>query len=198
MTNERDLRKARPRLTGPEFFQACAYAAIATWAVVFWVFPPAAFVTALDANTRIFWLLAVLVGATTALVGLITRIDLKVELPGIIFSIFGPLAYAMSQLYYVVYPPTPPPGFRPVNPHDRYALIIYATIPIWFLMVRMWQLVRQARLAKGARRASKSTAIHLIEDRSDTGPVVVVPMPKRPAHEVMRDAENLLHGGDDE
>lgn len=190
-----------PRSWG-EFWQAMAYGAIGSWAVVFWFYPPTAFVNALDAHTRIFWLLFVLLGAITAIIGLLTRMDLKVELPGIIFTMFGPLAYSMSQAYYVLFP-VPIPGST-VRLSDRYALIIYAMIPIYFLMVRLWQLTRQAKLAKRARRASRVVASELMEfgvARVETGPITLVATDrhyhgKRPAHEVIRDAENLLQHKD--
>ncbi len=202
------IRVRQPRTWG-EFFQACAYGAVGSWAVVFWLYPPTAFVAALDASTRVFWCLAVLTGALTGVIGLITRLDLKVELPGVLFMLLGPLAYATSQVYYVVYPPVVPANAAIPRTQDRYALIIYASIPIFFLLVRLVQLLNQARTAKRARQASSRAARQLIEigvTEMTTGPVTIVTTAhvnsvgtvKRPAHEVMRDAENFLHPGGEE
>lgn len=112
------------------------------WAVMFLIFPPAAFVNALDIITRSFWMGFTFIGALLAFLGSMLRIDIKMELPGLAFALLGPLFYFASQLYYVLYP----------LPHEtfstRAALVIYAILPGILLFPRTWELYAEGRKLK--------------------------------------------------
>jgi hypothetical protein len=131
------------RPTGEDLLRALGYAVIMVWAALFYFFPPTAFVSSLDVLTRTLWMGITFLGAFVAFVGSITRIDLKLEFPGLLFAQIGPLLYFLSQIYYVM---NPGPGDLP---NSRVALIAYAILPGVLLLPRTCSLMVAAfRLRK--------------------------------------------------
>lgn len=78
-----------------------SYALGAAWAVVFFLRTPAAFDVGLDRFILGGWMAVTLVGAVMAIAGVILRIDLKLELPGVIIMAIGPALYALQQGFLV-------------------------------------------------------------------------------------------------
>lgn len=136
------MQQGKPRPTGEDYLRALGYAAIMVWAVAFMIFPPTAFVNGLDFATRAFWMAATFTGSTLALLGAILRIDIKLELPGLAFTLVGPLLYFASQLFYL----THPPAGETFN--TRAALVIYAILPGILLLPRTYALYAEGRRLK--------------------------------------------------
>lgn len=134
-----------PRLTLEEYSRAVAYLILLTWAILFEIYPPLS-VADLDPVTRSVWMSVVMLGAVAAFIGVITRIDLKLELPGILLSCLGPLFYAFANLYLVIFPLEPEVG---VNP--RISIVVYVVLPLALMLPRAFALITEAdRLRKAA------------------------------------------------
>jgi hypothetical protein len=119
-----------------------AYFGFMVWTVLFLVFPPLAYVDTLDLATRIFWMGVCFVGATGALSGALLRLDIKLELPGLILLAIGPLFYCAAQVYYLVHPPVH------MDPSARIALAVYALLPLLLIVPRMYGLYHESRRLK--------------------------------------------------
>lgn len=136
------LQQGKPRPTGGDYLRALGYLGIMLWAVAFMIFPPTAFVNGLDFATRLFWMMVTFTGSALALLGALLRIDIKMELPGLTFTLVGPLLYFASQIYYVSHP-LPNETFS-----TRAALVIYAILPGILLLPRTFELYAEGRRLK--------------------------------------------------
>ena len=125
-----------------DYLRALGYFTIFLWALLFLNFPPTAFVSELDSWTRAFWLGITMLGSAAAFMGAITRIDIKLEFPGILITQIGPLFYFASQLYYVLFPTDV------TGTNGRNALIVYAILPGVLLLPRTWHLYTESRRLK--------------------------------------------------
>lgn len=125
-----------------DVLRAVAYFVVLLWAVVFLVYPPEAYVSTLDVATRIFWMSVCGLGAAVAVLGAIFRLDLKVELPGLIFMGIGPLFYFAAQMFYNLNP------LPDTLPTARYALTFYALLPLMLTLPRMYGLYAESRRVK--------------------------------------------------
>jgi hypothetical protein len=134
-------RSNRPQVE--DILRAAGYLTVFVWATLFMLFPPSAFVTELDGWTRSFWLSITMLGALAAAAGSFTRIDIKLEFPGILIAQIGPMFYFASQLYYVVFPSSVTGGAN-----SRIALIAYAILPGVLLLPRTWHLYVESRKLK--------------------------------------------------
>lgn len=135
-------KKRRPRPTFEDILRALAYLGFAVWAALFLVFPPVAYLDALDVATRAFWMVVTGVGALMATVGVLLRWDLKGEFPGLIFMLIGPIFYFVAQIYYVI---DPLPG---ADPHARISFSIYAILPVLLILPRLYALYMESRRLK--------------------------------------------------
>lgn len=131
-----------------DYLRALGYFTILVWAVLFMVFPPASAADSLEYSTRLGWLLASGAGAFVALLGALFRIDLKLELPGLLFSLIGPLMYFCTQAYYVAFPP------EGDITNNRIALIAYAFLPFVLLLPRTYILLADSRRLKRINTAA--------------------------------------------
>lgn len=91
------------RLQLGDVLRAAAYTALGNWALMYAIFPPPSFV-ALATYTRVIWLGITVFGAVLATIGSLTRLDYKVELPGLMFMSVGPLFYTLINLWFFFLP----------------------------------------------------------------------------------------------
>lgn len=137
------------------------------WAVLFMIFPPFSFLSDLTLVTRSFWLIVTFIGATLAFLGAVTRIDIKLELPGLLITLIGPLFYFLGQLYYAIWP------FPGDPPNSRIAILAYALLPGLLLLPRTfalyWEARRLKRITTNNRALSKelSTAKTFLAGKED-------------------------------
>jgi hypothetical protein len=143
---KKTLNKIRPTLV--DLVRATGYMIIIAWAILFLFYPPEAFVSSIDIVIRVFWMGVTIVGAGLAALGALTRIDLKLEFPGLLFALIGPLFYFASQAFYVTFPD---PG---VDQTGRVALIAYAILPGVLLLPRALELYKTG---KGLQKTSVET-----------------------------------------
>ena len=134
-----------------DVLRAITYFVVLLWAVVFLVYPPEAYVSTLDVATRIFWMSVCAAGALVAVFGSILRLDLKVELPGLIFMGIGPLFYFAAQVYYSLHP------LPDTSPTSRYALTFYALLPLLMTVPRMYALYAESRRVKLIRQTAAAS-----------------------------------------
>lgn len=152
-----------------DHLRAVGYVAFALWSVAFLLFPPISVVSSLDTLTRVVWMSLVCIGAVVAFIGAERRIDFKMEFPGLLLLLLGPLFYFVSQAFYVLYP-----TLESGPPVNRYALAIYATLPGLALIPRTYSLWRDSRRQKKINLASIESARMFLESTS-TGEVRTVP-----------------------
>lgn len=138
-----NLKARPPRPQLEDYLRSVGYANFAVWAVLFFVVPPSAFVSELDLIFRLIWVSATFVGAVAALIGSLTRIDIKLEFPGLLLALIGPTFYTLSQFYLVV---QPPPG---ADPSQRIALTAYALFGVTLLLPRAVSLLVEKNRLKG-------------------------------------------------
>lgn len=136
------IRPARER--SDALLRALGYLNLMVWAVLFFVFPPNTFISHLAELSRLLWLAIAFTGATMAFVGALTRIDIKLEFPGILLALVGPSFYTISQLYLSVAP------LSGVDPTQRFALSAYALLPVTLLLPRAVSLLREKNRLKDA------------------------------------------------
>lgn len=130
------------RPTVEDLLRAVAYLAIMAWTIVFLVFPPVAYQDEIDVATRITWMGITFLGAGTAFLGSIFRFDLKVELPGLVFALIGPLFYFAAQVYFVSHPE------YLSEQMGREHLVVYAALPILLTLPRIYALYAESRRQK--------------------------------------------------
>ena len=133
-----------PKPMVEDYLRAVGYLNVMAWAVLFFFFPPAAFLSELAVISRLLWLLVAFVGGGMAFIGAIKRIDIKLEFPGILLAVVGPVFYTLSQFYLVVYPPA-----TDVIPGQRIALVAYALLGVTLLLPRAVSLLVEKNRLKG-------------------------------------------------
>ena len=137
----------RPRPAVEDYLRALGYLNLMAWTVVFYFFPPSAFLSELAELSRLLWLSVAFVGGAMGLAGALLRIDLKLEFPGILLGMIGPLFYALSQTYLTIYPLDPTvPGSQ------RLALAVYACLPITLQLPRLIGLLLEKNRLKGLKK----------------------------------------------
>lgn len=153
------------RLPSEDRARVFAYAGLALWGVVYAIFPPISSQLALDFTLRMIWMSVTVIGAVVAMIGLLKHIDIKMEMPGLTFALLGPLFYTVTQLSFVI-APTSSSG----DPASRYALLVYALLPVLFALPRIIGLLSAARRLKRINTESVDTA-RLLLDQLHSGPV---------------------------
>lgn len=139
-------------IRGADVARILAYSSLAAFAAVIFFFPPTSFSNALETSTRAMWCGTAAIGAVMAVVGVITRRDLKVEFPGLHVMLLGPAFYAFAQFWYILNPNlTALAGAVPTSPSQRYALAAFAVYGTLMILPRLLELRdtrRQTRLAR--------------------------------------------------
>lgn len=136
--------KARtPRPMIEDYLRALGYANLATWSVLFFTFPPTAFLSELAELSRFIWLSVTFLGSAMAFAGALLRIDIKLEFPGLLLAFIGPVFYTVSQFYLAVQP------LEGADPTQRIALVSYALLPVTLLLPRAVPLLIEKNRLKG-------------------------------------------------
>lgn len=155
--------RVRPRPQPEDYLRALSYGVLAAWGVVYLFFPPASTLEALDTTLRYIWMTVTILGSVLAIVGALRRVDLKMELPGVAFAMLGPVFYFLTQVTFVI-APTESSG----PPETRFALMVYALLPVLFVLPRIVSLLTEARRLKKINTESVETA-HAIMQTLSTG-----------------------------
>lgn len=146
-----------------DILRATAYSVLMVWAVLFLVFPPLAYVSTVEVVTRLTWMGITFTGALLATVGSLTRYDLKMELPGLVIAIIGPIFYFAAQVYYVV---LPVPGIDVV---PRIAFTAYTILPAFLMLPRIHELSSEAEKMKKVHRSSlRKRAMEAVDSGQNT------------------------------
>lgn len=141
------------RLRFDDFLRSLGYIAIACWAVLYQLDPSAIVSDQVQPWVQILWLGICFFGAVLASLGCILKIDIKLELPGLLFMMVGPLLYFGATIYRVyaisLAEGIQPPGLIP--------LLIYSILPVILLLPRAFNLYSDVLMsrARSAERASK-------------------------------------------
>lgn len=140
MVGKKNFNRLRP--TVEDLLRTLGYLTLTLWTVTFLIFPPLAYLDQLDFFTRLAWLGITGLGAFVAALGSVFRFDLKVELPGLVFALIGPVFYFAAQLYFNVHPSTLTliVGTKP--------LVVYSVLPAILLLPRIWALYIESRRQK--------------------------------------------------
>ena len=115
------------------------YFALGAWAILFAVFPATVFSRTLDLAVLYAWMSFTLLGALISALGSLTRIDLKMEFPGLLVVVSGPIFYSICQIYFTVFPSAAGDNI------NRTALIVYAAIPAILLLPRIYSLRSESK-----------------------------------------------------
>lgn len=155
-------RIGKPHLYREDVLRAIGYFSILIWAIVFTLYTPADIAQQIPDYGKLVWLASTLLGAATACVGALTRIDLKMELPGIIFILPGPIWYCSLEVWFTVFPiaQTPPGG--------HIALSVFSLIPAILLLPRLAALQVESSTAKKMVIASHELEKLLREQTRDS------------------------------
>ena len=127
-------RALRPRRE--DYLRALGYFNFLVWSIVFFFVPPDIFLNELTAGSLALWMLITAIGSVLAMCGVLTRVDLKLELPGVLLMLVGPIFYTLSQVYLTVFPVA-----AEVGSTNRVALIIYALLGVTLLLPHTFALV---------------------------------------------------------
>jgi hypothetical protein len=129
--------KFRP--TPEDLLRSAGYLTILVWSILYTMFPPLAVTNSLDTFTRYIWMGATCMGASIALLGSVLRIDLKMELPGVLIALIGPILYSASQMYFVAFP------LAGDHAGSRIAFIVYSMLPAILLLPRSHELYAESK-----------------------------------------------------
>ena len=137
------FKAPRPKPLVEDYLRALGYLNLMVWTVLFYAFTPSSIQNELDDISRTVWLSVSFVGAAMAFAGSMLRIDIKLEYPGILFALVGPVFYVVSRVYFVFVPP------EGANVSDGIAIVSYAMLPITLLLPRAISLVNEKNRLKG-------------------------------------------------
>jgi hypothetical protein len=137
-----------PRPTFEDLLRGVAYLSLTLWGVLFLIYPPVAYVDSLDILTRLSWMGVGILGSTMAALGAFTRIDIKLELPGLLLTLIAPVFYWAAQVYFILHPTEGAPAT------SRVALAAYAIIPFFLMLPRVYALYAESQRLKRINSAS--------------------------------------------
>lgn len=162
------IRNTGPlRPTFEDILRAIGYLTLVVWGVMFLCFPPDAYINTVDIASRLSWMGIGILGSSLAVVGSLTRIDIKLEFPGILLALIAPLFYSAAQVYFSIYP------LVGTNPTSRFALAVYAIVPFFLMLPRAYALYAESRRLKRITVASsKAWALSHPDEVEQTGRAV--------------------------
>ena len=141
-----------------DYLRALAYFGLLCWSILFSIFNPIDINPDILPLTRVIWMGATMIGAFWACLGALVRIDLKMELPGLILAFVGPLFYYALQMFYI---------FHPIHPGDdisgRIPLSCYVLLPCLLMLPRMFGLISEARRLRKIVESSRELEALLAE-----------------------------------
>lgn len=124
------------RLRFDDFLRSLGYIGIGLWALLYSLNPSEIVQNQVQTWVQFLWLGVCFVGAFLATLGCVLKIDIKLELPGILFMLMGPLLYFGTNVYRVFEITTtdqePVQGLIP--------LVVYALLPVLLLLPRIFSL----------------------------------------------------------
>lgn len=153
LKNERTSVRRRDNSKSVRLARAISYLGFSVWATIFWFYPPVVFVSAVDDFTRYGWLIAVSFFGIMATVGVLTRIDIKIELPALCGLLLGPILYTATQFWLIAHPQFL--AAQGGTPEQRYALTAFAILPALQLMPRIVMLVQRTQEMKRSSYAAE-------------------------------------------
>lgn len=119
-----------------DFLRSVGYIGLALWAVLYVLHPSPIVEYSVQPWVQTLWLGVAFVGAIMAALGCVLKIDIKLELPGILFMLVGPLLYFVTNIYLLAAPGT--------QDDTRIAsllpLVVYAVLPVLFILPRVFDL----------------------------------------------------------
>lgn len=128
------------RLRFEDFLRSLGYIALAVWAVLYSLYPSAIVNENVQPWVQYLWMGVSIAGALLAVLGCILKIDIKLELPGILFMLVGPLLYFATTSYRAftraVEGLEQPAGLVP--------LIVYSLLPVLLLLPRIFSMYSDA------------------------------------------------------
>lgn len=134
------------RLRVEDFLRSLGYLGLALWAVLYSLHPSEIVNVEVQPWVQILWLGISFTGAILAAVGCITKIDIKLELPGILFMMVGPLLYFIVNTWRV-FTISAEGGEHPAG---LIALVVYALVPVLLLLPRVFRLYADALSSRKA------------------------------------------------
>lgn len=146
-------RRNRPHLG--DLLRALAYGHIAIWSALY-LFHPSLQVAQTTADyTRLIWVGMSGLGALVAMIGSLSGLDVKMELPGILFAAIGPAFYSLINIYFFIIPPDVPGP--PTDPYTRLALsALFVSISI-LILPRALELYSEALRTRNLNLLNQST-----------------------------------------
>lgn len=140
-------KRERPHFV--DVLRAIGYGHLGVWAILFVFFPSIQVAEFTEDYTRVIWLGMAGLGAFVAMLGALTGLDVKVELPGILFTAIGPAFYSVINLYFVVFPTTGPGSQAPMTRLSLSFLFIAVAI---LLLPRAIELYSEGLRTRSLRR----------------------------------------------
>lgn len=128
------------RLRVEDFLRSVGYLGLALWTVLYAIHPSEIVDVEVQPWVQWLWLGISFTGAILAAVGCMTKIDIKLELPGILFLIVGPLLYFAVNTYRVF----TIAANEQEHPSGLIALVVYALVPVLLLLPRIFRLYTDA------------------------------------------------------
>lgn len=126
-----------------DWARLASYIIALIWGISFLTVPPSSYHDLLSSTILIGWMSCTVIGAVMAIIGVVTGIDIKLELPGIYLILVGPLLYYMAQIYFAI-----------GHFQDRFALSMFVLWHLSLMLPRIVGLEAAARRGKRAKKAS--------------------------------------------
>lgn len=123
-----------------DFLRSLGYLGLALWTVLYALHPSEIVNVEVQPWVQWLWLGISFLGAILAAIGCMTKIDIKLEFPGILFMIVGPLLYFIVNTYRVF----TIAAAEQEHPAGLIALVVYALVPVLLLLPRIFRLYTDA------------------------------------------------------
>lgn len=119
-----------------DFLRSVGYLGLALWTALYALHPSEIVDVEVQPWVQWLWLGISFFGAILAAVGCMTKIDIKLEFPGLLFMMVGPLLYFIVNTYRVF----TIAAQEQEQPSGLIALVVYALVPVLLLLPRIFRL----------------------------------------------------------
>lgn len=119
-----------------DFLRSVGYLGLALWTALYALNPSEIVDVEVQPWVQWLWLGISFLGAILAAVGCMTKIDIKLEFPGLLFMMVGPLLYFIVNTYRVF----TIAAQEQEQPSGLIALVVYALVPVLLLLPRIFRL----------------------------------------------------------